>query len=119
ELDEAAGTQPPRGVEERSTWRGRERAAWAAVVLVAAATAALVAPALRTVPEAAEVRFDVSFPRELSPDFAQLAISPDGQQLVAAPSFNAHSPLWMRPLGSTSGRSVPGTEGASFPFWSP
>ena len=29
------------------------------------------------------------------------------------------NPLWLRPLASTSGRLLIGTEGASFPFWSP
>jgi Tol biopolymer transport system component len=55
----------------------------------------------------------------MSADFAQLAISPDGQQLVAAPTFGGLAPLWLRLLGSTSGRTLPGTEGATFPFWSP
>ena len=38
-----------------------------------------------------------------------------------APSFGLQqpSPLWLRPLASTSGRLLTGTEGASFPFWSP
>ena len=61
------------------------------------------------------------FPRGVAADFAQLAISPDGQQIVVAPSFGPQqpSPLWLRPLASTSGRLLTGTEGASFPFWSP
>jgi len=55
------------------------------------------------------------------PDFAQLAISPDGQQIATAANFGAvrPTPLWLRPLGSTSGRTLAGTEGATFPFWSP
>ena len=89
------------------------------LVLVTAAAAALVPAALRKPPEAAEVRFEVSFPRDVASDFAHLAISPDGQQLVAVPAFGAHGSLWLRPLGSTSGRWLPGTEGAFFPFWSP
>ena len=38
-----------------------------------------------------------------------------------APSFGVQqpSPLWLRPLASTSGRLLTGTEGAGFPFWSP
>jgi hypothetical protein len=27
--------------------------------------------------------------------------------------------LWLRPLGSLTARSIPGTDGGSFPFWSP
>ena len=61
------------------------------------------------------------FPRGVAADFAQLAISPDGQQIVVAPGFGLQqpTPLWLRPLASTSGRLLTGTEGASFPFWSP
>jgi eukaryotic-like serine/threonine-protein kinase len=64
-------------------------------------------------------RFDVPFPTAMAADFAQLALSPDGQQLLAAPTAANPTPLWLRPLRSTSGRTLPGTEGASFPFWSP
>ena len=99
--------------------RGRERAVWAALIAVTAVAATLVPPALRDVPAAAEVRFDVSFPPDMPSDFAQLAISPDGQQLVAAASFADSGPLWLRPLRSTSGTTLQGTEGALFPFWSP
>jgi Tol biopolymer transport system component len=119
ELDDAEGPRPPRDAVERIASRGPERAAWAALVLVTAAAATLVTPTFRRAPAAAEVRFDVSFPPGMSADFAQLAISPDGQQLVAAPTFGGRAPLWVRFLGSTSGRTLPGTEGAFFPFWSP
>src|SRR4030095_12239924 len=47
------------------------------------------------------------------------AISPDGQQLVVAPKFVAHEGLWLRSVGSTAGRTLPNTQNASFPFWSP
>jgi serine/threonine protein kinase/Tol biopolymer transport system component len=99
--------------------RGRERIAWVALAVLAALGAAAVAILLRPPPQLPEIRFDVSFPRGLQVDFAQLAISPDGQQLLAAPTFVGTSPLWLRPLGSTSGRTLAGTEGATFPFWSP
>ena len=38
-----------------------------------------------------------------------------------APGFGVQqpTPLWLRPLASTSGRLLTGTEGAGFPFWSP
>ena len=49
------------------------------------------------------------------------AVSPDGKRIV----FGAHSPdgkatqLWVRELGSETARPLPGTDAASFPFWSP
>ena len=88
---------------------------------LAAAVAAVATPMFRKAPAPAEIRFNLLFPRGVAADSAQLAISPDGQQIVVAPSFGPQqpSPLWLRPLASTSGRLLTGTEGASFPFWSP
>ncbi|MBL8293498.1 MAG: serine/threonine-protein kinase [Bryobacterales bacterium] len=48
-----------------------------------------------------------------------LTLSPDSRLLV----FYANAPgkrgLWVRPMGATSARLLPGTEGALSPFWSP
>jgi serine/threonine protein kinase/Tol biopolymer transport system component len=44
-----------------------------------------------------------------------MAISPDGTKLV----FSAGGFLWVRSLSETSPRRLEGTEGATFPFWSP
>jgi serine/threonine protein kinase/Tol biopolymer transport system component len=51
---------------------------------------------------------------------AQLALSPDGRWLafVAAPRRRV-SQVWVRPFESLQARALPGTDGASFPFWSP
>jgi eukaryotic-like serine/threonine-protein kinase len=47
------------------------------------------------------------------------AIAPDGTQ-VAYIAIKDHVPvLWVRPLDTLESRALPGTEGASFPFWSP
>jgi eukaryotic-like serine/threonine-protein kinase len=118
-LEDAATTAPPRDAPHAARGRGRERLAWAAMAVVAATAAAAVTMALRKPPVLPEVRFDVPYPTTIAADFAQLALSPDGQQLLAAPTAANPTPLWLRPLSSTSGRTLPGTEGASFPFWSP
>ena len=119
-LDDAEDWRPQTDSASPKTSRARERAAWAVVVALTAVVAALVTPRSREPPPASEVRFNLSFPRGVAADFAQLAISPDGQQIVVAPGFAQQlSPLWLRPLASTSGRLLTGTEGASFPFWSP
>ena len=75
---------------------------------------------------AALVRFEVQPPADvtLTPSpvasAAQLALSPDGRRLafVAARKRGA-SQLWIRPLDGVEAQPLPGTEGASFPFWSP
>ena len=49
----------------------------------------------------------------------QLAISPDGRNIVfvagAPPAFQ----IWLRPMASAEARPILGTEGGAFPFWSP
>jgi hypothetical protein len=46
-------------------------------------------------------------------------VSPDGRHVVFLAALqNVHS-LWVRPVATPTSRSIPGTEGASFPFWSP
>jgi eukaryotic-like serine/threonine-protein kinase len=97
----------------------RERLAWSALVLAASAAAAIGGWSARKPPAPAEVRFDAPFPPGIVPTFAQLAFSPDGRSLAVMPAFDGRAALWLRPIGSTSGRMLPGTEGAGFPFWSP
>jgi Tol biopolymer transport system component len=75
---------------------------------------------------AATVRFEVQPPANvtLTPapiaSAAQLALSPDGRRLafVATPKLGV-SQLWIRPLDGAQSQPLPGTEGASYPFWSP
>src|SRR5260370_1736247 len=69
------------------------------------------------------VRFSV-LPPELHPFVAQgeqsLAISPDARKLVfAALDNNGRAYLWVRPFDSLTAYKLSGTEGGSFPFWSP
>jgi serine/threonine protein kinase len=49
-----------------------------------------------------------------------LTLSPDGHWVTFAVSDSSgKSALWLRALDSLEARLVPGTEGATFPFWSP
>jgi Tol biopolymer transport system component len=50
----------------------------------------------------------------------QLALSPDGRAIVfAAAAPGARPTLWLRSLDAVTAHSLPGTEGADSPFWSP
>ena len=51
---------------------------------------------------------------------AQLALSADGRHLAfIAATRGSPSQIWVRPLDSVQAQPLAGTEGASFPFWSP
>jgi Tol biopolymer transport system component/predicted Ser/Thr protein kinase len=47
------------------------------------------------------------------------AFSPDGRKLAFVASSDARGTLWIRDMVSAQDRELPGTEGASHPFWSP
>ena len=47
------------------------------------------------------------------------ALSPDGKTIAFVVEQSGQQTLWVRALNSLSGRELPGTEGARFPFWSP
>ena len=107
----------------RSPRRSSERVAWViaglALAMVAALLARLPGPAsgpLRTVITAPSgTRLKVT-----GDDSGPPAISPDGTQLVfSAIGQGAGARLWLRRMDELSARPLPGTEGATFPFWSP
>ena len=53
-------------------------------------------------------------------DGGSVALSPDGTKLAfIAVDAKKSARIWVRPLGSLSAQSLEGTEGATFPFWSP
>ncbi len=96
----------------------------AASVLAAAALMTLYA--LRRPPSApaAPIRFAVRAPVGTrftwTPQHHVFAVSPDGRRLVfVARSADGRDFLWMRSLSEPSAVTLPGTDGALAPFWSP
>ncbi|HEU5238234.1 MAG TPA: hypothetical protein VFU37_13950, partial [Pyrinomonadaceae bacterium] len=93
----------------------------AAILLVALVASIIILAALYfRQPHATEARVMRSF--ILPPDktsFGQLALSPDGKWLAFTATTGGKVQLWVRALDSLESRVVPGTAGASFPFWSP
>jgi len=49
----------------------------------------------------------------------QIALSPDGRWLAFTGATGGKVQLWIRALDSTEARAFPGTEGATYAFWSP
>jgi len=59
-------------------------------------------------------------PPEKSTGFSQLAVSPDGRNLVFNTSIDGQNEMWVRPLNSLTAKRLAGTDGANgFMFWSP
>jgi len=99
----------------------RERIAWAAALLLVVAGAAGLAwfrprattPALRVA-----VNLPPGF--RIDESNASLALSPDGQKLALAASGPAtNQRLWIRSLAGDEPQAIAGTDGATYPFWSP
>jgi WD40 repeat protein len=116
---EDAQTEPeaPRTVAP-ATPRIDERIAWIAAILVLTAVAATFAvPYFRRPADAPETRVDIVTPSTSDP--VSLAISPDGRRVVFVASGDGQTRLWLRPLDAVTAQPLTGTEGASYPFWSP
>nr|MDQ5872485.1 hypothetical protein [Acidobacteriota bacterium] len=52
-------------------------------------------------------------------DTGPMALSPDGRRMAFVPTSSGSNMLWVRPLAGLSAQPLAGTEGASYPFWSP
>jgi serine/threonine protein kinase len=58
-------------------------------------------------------------PPEKAAAASLIAVSPDGRHVAFAATLDGKRELWVRDLDSLTARPLPGTEGASDPFWSP
>jgi len=117
DLDEAAaGAGVPAAV--RPLWQ--TAAAVGGALALVAALAIAVARALAPAPEPPRVvRFQVPRPPEL-PILGPPRLSPDGRYLALDATDEAGaSQIWVRPLDALGFYPLPGTEGASRPWWSP
>ena len=70
----------------------------------------------QTQPEAPVAQFTVPLPEDSGP--RPFSLSPDGRHLVMQTS-SGRAALWVRSIDSVEPRELAGTEGATYPFWSP
>ncbi len=100
---------PPPSMPARSVrvWQGL-------AVAMAALALGIGAWAFQPAAPDAPSRFEASMPENVMP-FRDVSVSPDGRKLV----FTAQDGVWFRSFDSPEWRRLPGTEGASTPFWSP
>jgi Tol biopolymer transport system component len=100
-------------------------AVWVAAVVVAALVGFGVAAFLHRQPIARAVHSAILPPEKTSLVLAgdnagPPVLSPDGAYVAfSVASADGAVALWLRPLDSPDARRLPGTEGATFPFWSP
>jgi Tol biopolymer transport system component/tRNA A-37 threonylcarbamoyl transferase component Bud32 len=95
------------------------RVAMAVGLILATAAVALGVRAVRglgAAPDLPTLRFEVSTPPT---DDASIALSPDGTRIAFVANQDHVPVLWVRSLDALENRALAGTEGASFPFWSP
>jgi serine/threonine protein kinase/Tol biopolymer transport system component len=102
----------------------RSRLAWMVAAVLALALLAVTIPAVRHVrespPAAVHVgRFQLTLPADTQfTPAATLALAPDGRHIVFVAATGGVARLWLRPLDNLSARQLPGTDGATNPFWS-
>jgi eukaryotic-like serine/threonine-protein kinase len=105
--------------------KSRDRFLVAVVAIAVAAALALVFLYFRKAPpETALLRATILPPDNATLDFTGglglPALSPDGKRIVfGARTADGKTPLWVRSLDALTAQPLAGTDGATFPFWSP
>ncbi len=108
--------------------RRREWIAWAVAAALLLVVALMMIPRGRETPGAPQTARFLIYPPEgtvfAGPNSTvpatELAISPDGRRLVfVAGRIGATPQLWVRSLDDPMAKPLAGTDGASYPFWSP
>jgi Tol biopolymer transport system component len=117
-LEDASGERATATGASSPSFR-KERLAWAGALLLSLAAAGTIywhaggAASSRAV----DLRVEITTPP--STDLASMALSPDGEKIVFVASSQGRPMLWLRSLVTAESRPLPGTDGGSFPFWSP
>jgi Tol biopolymer transport system component len=93
--------------------------AWLGIVLAMAATAGVTWWLAKRPQPGTRMQFALAVPDEMN--ISHMALSRDGTMLVfVSPEENSALPmLFVQQVGSHAVTPLPGTQGASFPFWSP
>ena len=116
-----AGLSMDRTTPARRQWT--KMLLWSAAVLAACAVVGLTVWHFRPVPPRPVTRFTISLPagqRLVGLDTPAIALSPDGTRFAYIAAQGSGLPqLYLRAMASSDARPIPGTEGATDPFFSP
>ena len=98
---------------------GRARPAWVVAAAFILATLGLTWAYFTRQPiaDARVMKFSLLPPDKTS--FEHVAVSPDGRHLAFTAATGGKVQLWLRALEATEAKALAGTEGATYPFWSP
>ncbi len=113
---EIGPAMPAMAAHRAGRWSGWIAAAISTVLLLAASVPAVLYLRQRPV-ERMVSRFEIVTPPTGDP--LSFALSLDGRQLAYVANTEAGLRLWVRRFEDAAAKSLPGTEGASYPFWSP
>jgi eukaryotic-like serine/threonine-protein kinase len=118
-LSTSSGTRLEAPSASPSRLFGQARLAWiVAALFLLVATGAIWAYFTRQPAVDARVFTTSILPPEMS-SFSYLAVSPDGNWLAFTAATGSKVQLWVRALASSEAKPFEGTEGATYPFWSP
>jgi serine/threonine protein kinase len=115
-IAEGRAAQPLAVTPGRSR-RERQALLYVSALVILAAFAGFLWMQRRSTSMPQVVRFDVNTPPSSDP--SSFALSVDGRQLAFVAMADGATKLWVRPFDDTMARPLAGTDGASYPFWSP
>lgn len=96
----------------------RGTAGWIAAGVFGAVLAVMLLVHFREAPPTSQILYaSITVPE--SDTVPNIAISPDGRNLVMAVESGGVRQLWLRAMNSPEAHPLPFTEGALYPFWSP
>lgn len=104
--------------DDQSEQSGAATGAWVAAAVFAVLAGGLAFVHFReTPPPGRTLRMQIPLPENAR--VTEFALSPDGRTLAMVGPLNGKTQLWLRPVDASQPQLMPGTEGATYPFWSP
>ena len=116
-LGALTGTDASGAARAKVEPRPARRRLWPAVAAILLLLIAVIWLAVHRAPAARRMQFELAVPGEVS----QVSLSVDGEMLtfVSPDDKTGASAIFVQRVGAPTAHELQGTEGASFPFWSP
>jgi len=121
----AAGTVTPLARSSRLAWLIAALSVIAMIATVAIVTrrarevTSTVGPARFTIVPPENTSFGGPSVGRGTGSATEVAVSPDGRNVVFVAGAQSAYQIWLRPVATLAAKPIAGTEGGTFPFWSP